>query len=171
MHPLLSTEFGPSEVNTTVWGDAAFPVATQMSPLIAKLPLVNKPGNFDVDLEASMERDSLLEVLNLFRQHPTHLEKVAIFYKGIVNHAHTFDADASFPRVTTLGWLPDDWLASWLSSKSEIGIAMVGKCKEFDGDAIKQLVTFELGCSWALRFPHSCSKKDVIARALDMRSD
>ena len=48
---------------------------------------------------------------------------------------------------------------------------MLGKCKEFDGDAIKQLVTYELGCSWALQLPHDCIEKDVYVRALDMRSD
>ena len=138
--------------------------------MVAKLPKLIKTGNSELDLENAMERDGVIEVLNLMHTHPKQIDKVVRYYKSAVRNADTSDADDYFPAVTTLGKLPDDWLAGWLANRSNIPVATLGKCKAFDGEAIKKMVTFELGASWQLQLPQHCIKKDITARALDMRS-
>ena len=142
----------------------------EVSPLVTKLPKLIKTGNSELDLENAMERDGVIEVLNLMHTHPKQIDKVVRYYKSAVRNADTSDADDYFPAVTTLGKLPDDWLAGWLANRSNIPVATLGKCKAFDGEAIKKMVTFELGASWQLQLPQQCIKKDITARALDMRS-
>ena len=141
-----------------------------ISPMVAKLPKLIKTGNSELDLENAMERDGVIEVLNLMHTHPKQIDKVVRYYKSAVRNADTSDADDYFPAVTTLGKLPDDWLAGWLANRSNIPVATLGKCKAFDGEALKKMVTFELGSSWQLQLPQHCIKKDITARALDMRS-
>jgi len=140
-----------------------------VSPLVTKLPKLLKTS-YELDLENAMERDGVIEVLNLMHTHPKQIDKVVRYYKSAVRNADTSDADDYFPAVTTLGKLPDDWLAGWLANRSNIPVATLGKCKAFDGEAIKKMVTFELGASWQLQLPQQCIKKDITARALDMRS-
>ena len=142
----------------------------EVSPMVVKLPKLIKTGNSEVDLENAMERDGVIEVLNFMHTNPKQIDKVVRYYKSAVRSADSSDADDYFPAVITLGKLLDDLLAGWLANRFHILVAILGRCKAFDGEAIKKMVTFELGASWQLQLPQHCIKTDIIARALDMRS-
>ena len=142
--------------------------------LACRVPQTRRSGNPQTDLLRSQERDAFKEVIQLLEEHPQHRGTTRDFLKKLVADEQASSAIVSEglfkEAVTTMAKIPEDWMASWLTSRSKLSLTDLGRIKAFDGASICQMFLYALNASGQTRLPPECQSKEVLWRACEKRA-
>lgn len=157
--------FGPASAQPPTNPDKMEP-----SPLVKKLPMVRRSGNTASDMEAQLERDALIDLLNLAHNYPTEVDHMARYFRDRVKKLyHQANQKESFDAISTIGKLDEVWVTSFISSQSDLSVEQVARCKSHDTDALRQMMQFMVVSSQMMKLPLQCIDTVVCNLALAYR--
>lgn len=143
--------------------------AASLSPLALKVPAIRRTGNTKADYMAELERQDLVDAVDILVKHPSLRGDALRFLRGRLNDTDE-DAVDAFKNIKCLGSLEESWVVGFLCDQSKLTPADIGRMKSQDADIVKHLFAMLLFVTPACKIPPVCASKPIMYKTCVSRA-
>lgn len=145
---------------------------TSMSCALAdKVPRAKQTGNMVHDQRAAMDRQHLIDCINMLWYHPIVRGDAAAYLRSQIELAKVKEVAGpdSFDEISQFGKIDETWLASFVASQLGIQVVAIGKAKVTNDRVVRELAQALTNIGPMATVPELCRSKVVMARTLEAR--
>eukprot|EP00971_Amphidinium_carterae_P336258 6472520-Amphidinium_carterae.1 len=143
-------------------------------PLHQKVSKIVKTGVAAQDLLLEQQRTALIDVVKALELHPKLRGPTKAWLDELILQEETeMDVKCHGLFATApmnIGHIEEEFVLSFLTSRSGLTMRELGAIKAFNGGAIAELLQFELNCTGQCKLPADCRCRDTLFRALTARA-
>lgn len=145
---------------------------TTMSCALAdKVPKQRPTGNLAVDNRAQMDRQHLIDCINMLWYYPQIRSDAATFLRAQIElcKAKEVSGPDSFDDLSVFSRIEETWLASFLARELGVEVRALGKAKLQNDRITRELAQALTNIGPAAQVPELCRSKPVMAKTLSER--
>ena len=159
-----------SASNNGVPSGAKAPTEIPMSKLAKKITKAKSSHNPTVDARASFDHDAMVTVVNYLEHCPQLKQDTANWVrKAYAEHIRTKEVGSDANECSTMDGYNHTWKASYVASKLDISVALLGRAKVHDAKIVHDLYRCLMKSSGQVRIPDACGDPEIMAASSDTR--
>lgn len=122
-----------------------------------RVPKIRKTGNEQADSTKEAERECMMALIDNMIWDSSHILPLYNLLQKRLASSAIEQGDGYFSKLSTIYALPEDWLATLITSQSEFNSTDIVSMKKYDEESLGLLVYYAMQLSKHLKLPECCS--------------
>lgn len=135
-------------------------------------PKIQKTNDSIIDQERELQRKNVMKVIDAMMRAPDIAGSIYDVVEERVNRLKEQQSAATTGgtwKVSTVGHLDENWIATWIMSKASVTRQALEKAKVWEPDTCRHLFAYMNNVTNGLSLPDECNSKQITSLAFDKR--